>query len=980
MLHVLKNWLTPLSAPRAETVLHPAHLPDNPRATLNPTIHAGATSGDFARMTLPSVARWKVHRADEDPGETTPFLVSRDGMPALPDADGYAAGYKLRHVIARGGFGEIWEATQEVLSRTVAVKRLREDLLEKHREEPEMLLRLETGFRQEALVAAYLEHPNILPVHDLGVDGSGHLLLATKLVRGLAWDILLNVDKELPREAFLEKHLAILEQVSQAVAFAHRRGVIHRDLKPPQVMVGEFGEVLLMDWGIAMFTMEGLPEGVEPALRGVVAPSRLNASNPAGTVVYMAPEQTEQSVRNIGPWTDIYLLGGILYELLTGRTPHEGESKHQSFFLASLGQVAPPWEVAPALNVPPQLSELAMDCLEPIPAKRLASVEEFIRRLNEFREGASRRREARTLLAQVSLEGPEPADYGPVARDQSLVARAMALWPGNRDAEAAYEALTLRHARLALRNRDLKLARIEATRLPAAHPERAALLAEVDRLEDEQARARERLDAAYARLRASHSRAERLVGFLLDDLHTSLKEVNRLDIMGKVGREALEYFDSLSAEEEQTPDAMAKRAAASRNIGDVFRDQGRLEDADAAFRAFHELAARLLEGEPGSAEAHARLASALERLSGIDYLRGRLDDALARLEEGLRLAGRLGELRRPTDADAFLQGKLAHQRGIVLWRRRRLEEALAAQLDSLARFESLAAAFPESVEYRQALGWNLSTLGNVHRDLGDLPEAIRRTEQSLATRAALCAADPDNKPLIDDECWTLTNLSLLREYSGDFEGALVSFAGAERLRRRLVEEDPSNAAHRNKLAFIVSSRARNLYGLERYAEAAAASAEATDITRRTSSADPGNIQELGSHALNLGYHGLALYYSGHVDEARATLAEAQPAARRAHATVPENGVYQNAVCQSLLLEGHLATRDGDAHRARACWDEARRILAKQSWRTATGQGVGMHFELSVFLGDHEAARDDARTLRERRWMMPRWERMLAGLA
>lgn len=975
LLKALKNWFNPLTEPRGGgAVVVPENLPDDTAATFNPELM------DMVRSSgLPATERWTETGTREVTEATADLSAGNTPLqPLLPET--IAAGYRLHRVIARGGFGEIWEATQEVLSRVVAVKRLRQDLIDSNHSNPDRLRYLESAFRQEALVAAYLEHPNILPVHDLAVDGKGHLLLVTKLVRGLPWDVLIDRDRELSIEEFLDHHLPILESVAKAVAFAAARGIVHRDLKPTQVMVGEFGEVLLMDWGIAMFMHD--PPPAPPTFAATIhklAPTRIRSSNPAGTVTYMAPEQTEQTTANIGPWTDVYLLGGILFLLLTGRTPHDRESRHKSFFQASMGIVGNPWEIAPERNMPPQLVALAMECLQPRPEDRLPSVSDFIRMLSEYRTGASRRREAAELIARVSSHVSEVSDYKPLTADQGLVARALTLWPGFAEAERLHELITVRYARLALGNHDLKLARLQAERLPETHLARQEIVRKVALLEEEQSEARQRLDAAYEKAREAHSRADRLVAFLLDDLHSSLRAMNRLDLMGKVGREALEYFDSL-AEEEPTVASISKRALASRNIGDVFRDQGNLEDTGAAFRTFQELSHRLVALDPSEPEWRALLASSFERLSGLEYLRGNLDESLRLLEQGLELTQQLRQDRAGDFEDDFLYAKLLHQKGIVMWRRRVLDPAFATQKLSLDLFASLSAAHPERDDFKQAYGWNLSTMGNVYRDLGNLPEAISFTQQGLAIRTAMAANDPNNRAYQDEVCWSVTNLALLREYGGDFAGALEAYAEAGRLRRRLASEDPTNAGHRNKLTFILSSKARNLYGMGRYEDACQISAESCEISRAIANADPSNVHEVGSHALNLGYRGLALFHAGRIEESREILAESKPAAHRAVSAVPENGVFQNACCQAYILEGNLAKLDGDYEAARRSWVAAMDILDKQSWRRSTGQGAGMHLELSILLGNFEDARADAVVLEQNKWMMPRWADLIANLA
>src|SRR5262249_541565 len=146
--------------------------------------------------------------------------------------------------------------------------------------------------------------------HDLGFDSGGEPLLAMKLVKGESWNARLKKDfLDYDAPELLSRNLPILIQVAQAVAFAHSKGIIHRDIKRAQVVLGDFGEVLLMDWGLAVATGT---DAVPADAAGVRLPSPNTASSPAGTPSMMAPEQTGRSGAKLGPWTDVYLLGGTL--------------------------------------------------------------------------------------------------------------------------------------------------------------------------------------------------------------------------------------------------------------------------------------------------------------------------------------------------------------------------------------------------------------------------------------------------------------------------------------------------------------------------------------------------------------------------------------------------------------------------------------------------------------------------------------------
>jgi serine/threonine protein kinase/Tfp pilus assembly protein PilF len=414
-----------------------------------------------------------------------PSLALLPRAPAVVSPTETRPVYQLGSRVASGGMGEIWEARQISLGgRVVAVKRIRGDVLDMA--DAPARRQLEREFRQEALATASLEHPGIVPVHDLGADDEGQPLLAMKLVRGQPWHKLLREDFEsgLSDADRLAKHLPILVDVTQAVAFAHSRGIVHRDLKPAQVMIGRFGETLLMDWGLAIFMPQSAldPERLDdgallPEFLGL--PTCETASNPAGTPALMAPEQTEPTARNIGPWTDVYLLGGTLYYLLTGAYIH-GASGGAEFAMerAAAGKVDLPEVRAPNRDIPAELSDLAMRALAKEPAERVPSAEAFLQLLQDYLSGASKRRESlalaqeaesdlEALLAEApGLKAPELyIRHGDIAEK---LGRASRLWPNNPDATETDARNLAARVVVEIDQGDLLLAQVHLSRLKRA--------------------------------------------------------------------------------------------------------------------------------------------------------------------------------------------------------------------------------------------------------------------------------------------------------------------------------------------------------------------------------------------------------------------------------------------------------------------------------------------------------------------------------
>ncbi|MCA9572160.1 MAG: serine/threonine protein kinase, partial [Myxococcales bacterium] len=263
-------------------------------------------------------------------------LLQGDATPASP-LDG--ARFRMDEELARGGLGRVHRGYDRVLEREVAVKALLRDV-------PSTRAR----FERETRLTARLQHPNIVPVYDGGNDEDGHPFLAMRLVHGR------SLDGALAEAGSLEGRLGLLPHVidaCNAIAYAHSERIAHRDLKPDNILVGSFGETVVIDWGLAKdldaldeptFTAE-LPSVPEPApAPGTSRSSTLTQlGSVMGTPSYMPPEQARGEV--IDERADVYALGAILYELLAGRRPYAGAPDVLEAVLA--GPPTPPDALAP---------------------------------------------------------------------------------------------------------------------------------------------------------------------------------------------------------------------------------------------------------------------------------------------------------------------------------------------------------------------------------------------------------------------------------------------------------------------------------------------------------------------------------------------------------------------------------------------------------------------------------------------------------
>ncbi len=358
------------------------------------------------------------------PATSTSTLVvrGRNVRPANTE-DVTTADYDLIEQLGEGGMGVVYTARQASIDRTVAVKMLKPRMAQDEGQKQKFL--------SEAVVTGELDHPNIVPIYELGRNSDGSLFYSMKKIQGTPWmDVL-------PRKSLAE-NLEILMKVADAVAFAHFRGVVHRDLKPENIMLGEFGEVLVLDWGLAMPTTD-CRKSVH--LTGTVGMG--------GTPSYMAPEMVLGPVETIGKHSDVYLLGAILFECVTGTPPHEGRTAMQCLFAAGKNEIRETTQRG-------ELIDIALKAMSTDPAARFASVQEFqqaVRSYQSHSESISLATRAAQDLEQAKLQD----DYQQFARALYVFEEAYELWPENAQARLGVTQAQLAYAESAYRKGDYDL-------------------------------------------------------------------------------------------------------------------------------------------------------------------------------------------------------------------------------------------------------------------------------------------------------------------------------------------------------------------------------------------------------------------------------------------------------------------------------------------------------------------------------------------
>ena len=361
--------------------------------------------------------------------------------------------YKLIDKLGSGSFGVVYRALQVPLDRNVAIKILRplskpaesEGQSSRQRREFEEN-RIREGFLREAQFTGKLEHPNIVPIHDIGLlagkDKGDRPFYVMKEIKGISWQ---DVIKEKTRD----ENMDIFERVVDAIGFAHSNNILHCDLKPENVMLGEFGEVLVVDWGQAIDV------------------TRPETFRPGGSPAYCSPEmasywcnvnsdggKAEAAKREIGPRSDVYLLGAILFQIVTGKPPHfglPGESAADVMFRASKNEIRKYDDFQGD-----ELLHIALDCLRLESRREIATVAQLKDALKSY-ESRRQSIELRDRAFQLLDEARDSSDYDTYQKAKFGFEESLQLWPENPTAQQGLEQTRLSCATLALNDQNFDL-------------------------------------------------------------------------------------------------------------------------------------------------------------------------------------------------------------------------------------------------------------------------------------------------------------------------------------------------------------------------------------------------------------------------------------------------------------------------------------------------------------------------------------------
>ncbi len=777
---------------------------------------------------------------------TVPDAVfTRADGPVVESNDGGRFRFLRPH--ARGNLGTVCVAFDSELNREVALKRIREE----YADDPASRRR----FLVEAEVAGRLEHPGIVPVYGLGADDDGRPYYAMRLVRGDSFQTVIDDFHKGPRSRSerslkIRRLLKIFTDVCNAIDYAHSRGVLHRDVKPANVVVGEHGETLVVDWGLAKASGRDAPgpEARASALSAGGGSSETLPGRAMGTPGYMSPEQARGDLERVGPPSDVYSLGATLHHLLTGRAPFQGPLSDVLRRVAE-GEFPRPRESDAAID--PALEAIVLKAMAREPAARYVSaralaydVERWLadERVEAFAEPwhrtlirwLTRHRTVVTGLAAAGLVAFAVLGTLSVAQKKA-----------NSDLAAGNRALTLQRKRA----EENEAQAIEAVKRfkdavadnpklkddPGLQSLRETLLKEPMAFFS---RFRERLQAdADARPESLYRLADaaREHALLIGEIG------DKKDAIQVVGQ-AIAIFERLVRDH---PDVAAYRsglAASQVNLGDMLRYTGRPDEARAAFARAVAIQERLIRDRPDALDFQIGLARSLAFLGAAELSAGRLDDAQAAFERVLDVGKRLA---RDHPGVLSHQGWLAggHTNLGVLYRAAgRLDEARAAFERAIEVRERLIGDDPDAADQQEGLATSLLYLGTVHAAAGRLDEARATFERAVEIHERLVRDHPAVTRYQADLLYSRDNLGGALRDAGRLDEARTVWERAAELGERLVRDRPEVPEYADGLGTVLKNMGAVELQASRFDEARGRLREAVSLRKKALAADPRSLR------------------------------------------------------------------------------------------------------------------------------------------
>jgi tetratricopeptide (TPR) repeat protein len=654
-------------------------------AMSEPIARAASTPGTNASVEVPSLAA--------TPG--TPSPTPGSGTPLEGPA-----GYAVLGEIGQGGMGVVYHARDCSLDRAVALKLLQQ----RYAHDASASRR----FLYEAQITGQLQHPGIPPVHQVGTLPDGRPFLAMKLIQGRTLAALLR-----EQGTGAARWLAVFEAVCQAVGYAHGQGVIHRDLKPGNIMVGAFGEVQVMDWGLAKALarrerFSPAPDTTDPhATRPHPSdrpPSDLTgAGSVLGTPAYMAPEQAIGAVDRLDRRSDVFGLGALLCALLTGKPPFVAADAESTRQLAARAKLDDAFARLDGCGAEPELIALAKRCLSAEPDDRPADAGVLA-----------------ATVARLRVQAEERARQAEMERARAVV-QAAEQHKRRRHLLAAFGVVVV-----------VLLAGVLGTTLGLLRAQQARRDEAEQRREAEKARdlARQRYQLALVAFRG------------MFDSMDAMPQRGQTKQALESCQKCLEVSQRLAQLDPSNAEAQRDLSISFDRVGNVTLQLGQTKEALEHYQKGLEVRQRRAQADPNNTQAQRDLSVSFKKLGDVSLQRGQTKQALDFYHKDLEVRQRLPQAA-PRDAQAQRDLSICFDRlGNVTLQLGQMKQALEHYHNCLEVRQRLAKADPGNAQAQRDLSVSFEKLGDVTLERGQTKQALEYYQKCLEVRQRLAHADP----------------------------------------------------------------------------------------------------------------------------------------------------------------------------------------------------------------------------------------------
>ncbi len=786
-----------------------------------------------------------------------PRLIPGVNLHPLPEVA--AEHYRTDREIASGGMGRIVAAEDLRLRRPVALKQLLDPSLDQM-----------PRFQREALITARLQHPGIVPVYEAGRWPTGEPFFAMKLVSGRP------LDRVIADATTLEARLALLPRITaacDAMAYAHSQRIIHRDLKPSNVLLGDFGETVVIDWGLAkdLDAEDGLDTGnrppARPSTKKIAAATSTGstltiAGAVMGTPAYMAPEQARGE--NVDQRADVFALGAMIYHVLAGVPPYDWRTATEVIESAAAGKVVPLREREP--RTPRDLVAIVERAMAQSPADRYPHAGQLAEELRRFLTGQLVDAHRYTALQRV----------GRFVRRH----------------RAAVTVSAIAVATIAVGG-TVAVTRIVHARDHAEHEGRIANTRKVA--------------------------AERLIDYMFTHVRTQLASIGRLDLLSGLGNEVKRYYDTLS----KIPGGMPhedelRMAEAIELVGEAELRSGKADLALDTFTSERDKLLRVVGTDTTARTKHLRrmIAKLDFDLGTIDQERGHVDAAIASLDAA-RLAWDALGIEDPTAREVLLGAADTHDRLGDLYRTKGLlDRAFEEYSQAKAEREKATSQGNGKVTDEMiALSTSHSKIGSIYQLRGESPAALDEYKSAVRIRESLLAGQPDNIELQKLVVEVQRELADLQYKLGDADASIASYRQALPVTEALVRRDPANTEWSRLRSAILLDLGSALLDTGAFKDGLDTIALATDSLKDLVARDPKST----SFKLDLSRlymrTGDGLVDLGKLDDGIAQYQLALDVRKDLLATETTSVQFRRSVAWSEDKLGHAAFHKGDLARA-----------------------------------------------------------------